>query len=44
MKKVTKIAVMMTCLMAGCDETTRMKEENYTEKHQDADIGYVWAP
>lgn len=37
MKKVTKIAalllcaVMMTCLMAGCDETTRMKEENYTE-------------
>ena len=37
MKKVMKIAalflcaVMITCLMAGCDETTRMKEENYTE-------------
>jgi len=37
MKKTMKIAalllcaVMMTCLMVGCDETTRMKEENYTE-------------
>ena len=38
MKKVMKIAalilcaVMMTCLMAGCDETNRAKEENYTEE------------
>lgn len=38
MKKTMRIAalflcaVMMTCLMAGCDETTRTKEENYTEE------------
>ena len=38
MKKTMRIAalflcaVMMTCLMVGCDETTRAKEENYTEE------------